>query len=137
MDEGAARDRFVTARSARLGTVGEGGVPHLVPIVFAVDGDALAFVVDHKPKRTTDLRRLRNIAGNERVCVLVDHYEDDWTRLWWARADGRALIVEDVGVRELWIDRLAARYGQYRERRPDGPVVVISVERWQGWAYER
>jgi PPOX class probable F420-dependent enzyme len=108
-----------------------------VPIVFAVEGDVIAFAVDHKPKRTMDLRRLRNIASNERVCLLVDHYEDDWTHLWWVRADGRASIVEDDTTRRQWIARLVARYGQYREHRPEGPVVVITVERWRGWSYSQ
>jgi PPOX class probable F420-dependent enzyme len=135
MDEATARAKFLTARSAKLATADGQGVPHLVPIVFAIDGDVIAFAVDHKPKRTTDLRRLRNIAGNDRVCVLVDHYADDWAHLWWARADGRATPVTDDTARERWLDRLAERYEQYAERRPEGPVVAITVERWSGWAH--
>nr|WP_246268138.1 TIGR03668 family PPOX class F420-dependent oxidoreductase [Acrocarpospora macrocephala] len=137
MDERVARERFVAARSAKLATVDVTGSPHLVPIVFAVEGDVIAFAVDHKPKRTMDLRRLRNIVSNERVCLLVDHYEDDWTRLWWVRADGRASIVEDEVTRGEWIARLVARYGQYRDHRPEGPVVAIVVERWRGWSYSQ
>ncbi|MCA2229568.1 TIGR03668 family PPOX class F420-dependent oxidoreductase [Nonomuraea aurantiaca] len=136
MDEATARAKFLAARSARLATVDGQGAPHLVPVVFAVADDMIAFAVDDKPKRTTDLRRLRNIASNNQVCVLVDHYADDWRRLWWARADGTAALVEDDTTRGQWLDRLAARYDQYVERRPAGPVVAITVARWSGWAYD-
>ncbi|WP_204040093.1 TIGR03668 family PPOX class F420-dependent oxidoreductase [Acrocarpospora phusangensis] len=136
MEQREARERFLRARAGVLGTGGSDDGPHLVPIVFVVEGDVIAFAVDHKPKRTKDLRRLRNIARDDRVCVLVDHYEEDWTRLWWVRADGRAGVVEDAGVQEEWIGRLVERYEQYREQRPEGPVVAISVERWRGWSYQ-
>jgi PPOX class probable F420-dependent enzyme len=136
MNQNEARERFVRARSAVLATEDPREGPHLVPIVYAIHNDMIAFAVDHKPKRTKDLRRLRNIAADDRVCVLVDHYEEDWSRLWWARADGRATIVEDEETQEHWITRLAERYEQYRERRPEGPVVAITVERWRGWSYE-
>lgn len=129
-----ARARFAAAPVARLATVGSEGAPHLVPITFAVDGDLVCFAVDHKPKSTRDLRRLRNIRANDQVSALADHYADDWSRLWWARADGHAEVVEEgerlSGVMEL----LRAKYVQYRERSPEGPVVVISVTRWSGWA---
>ncbi len=76
----------------------------------------LVTAVDHKPKRTTALRRLANIAANPQVSVLVDHYEDDWDRLWWARADGRARVVpagQDLELRATALDALAGRYRQY------------------------
>jgi PPOX class probable F420-dependent enzyme len=120
---------------ARLATVDETGRPHLVPVTFDVDGDTVAFAIDHKPKRTTNLRRLRNISANDRVCLLVDHYDDDWSQLWWVRADGRARIVEEGGARERALTRLAERYSQYRDRPPQGPVVLIAVESWTGWFY--
>ena len=78
---------------ARLATIGTGGRPHLVPVTFALDGDRIYTVVDAKPKTTANLRRLRNIAADPRVTVLADHYEDDWDRLWWVRADGIAAIL--------------------------------------------
>ncbi|MEU4548847.1 TIGR03668 family PPOX class F420-dependent oxidoreductase [Nonomuraea dietziae] len=135
MDETLARERFVAARTAKLATADAEGAPHLVPIVFAIEGNVIAFAVDHKPKNTMNLRRLRNIAANERVCLLVDHYEEDWERLWWARADGRASMVEDPAGRSRWIDRLAERYQQYRDHPPEGPVVAITVDQWRGWSY--
>ena len=90
-----ARQRFASVPVARLATVGPDGQPHLVPVTFAVDGDHIYTAVDAKPKSSRQLRRLRNIAGNPRVAVLADHSEDDWTALWWVRADGRAAILED------------------------------------------
>jgi PPOX class probable F420-dependent enzyme len=129
-----ARRRLSASRAARLATVGVDGRPHVVPIVFALHDDTLYFAVDAKPKRTTNLRRLKNIAANPAVAVLVDHYEDDWMRLWWVRVDGTARVVIDGDEAERAIDLLAARYAQYRTARPDGPVVAIHIERLTGWA---
>lgn len=131
-----ARGLFEAARVARLGTVGSDGEPHLVPVTFALDGDTVATAVDHKPKTTMDLRRLRDIRANPHVCLLADHYEDDdWTRLWWVRADGRARIVEDTDERALPVEWLVEKYVQYRERPPAGPVILIRIDRWSGWSY--
>lgn len=130
------RRRIADAKVARLATVGAGGKPHVVPITFAVDGDTIYFAVDAKPKRTTDLKRLRNIAANPSVSVLVDHYEDDWTRLWWVRVDGTARLLADGAQAVRATDLLAARYPQYRRARPGGPVVAISIDRISGWSSE-
>ena len=126
-----ARSRFAGARVARLATVSAAGVPHLVPVTFAVLGERVVFVVDDKPKSTTRLRRLDNIAARPAVCLLVDVYDDDWTRLWWARADGTATV---LAADAETVDALAARYPAYVERRPRGPVVSIAVSAWTGWA---
>ncbi len=126
-----ARARFVSARVARLATVSAAGVPHLVPVTFAVIGERIVFVVDDKPKSTTRLRRLDNIAARPSVCLLADVYDDDWSQLWWARADGTATVLATDGEA---IDALAARYSPYAERRPRGPVVSIEVTGWTGWA---
>jgi PPOX class probable F420-dependent enzyme len=130
-----ARRRFASARVARLATADAAGTPHLVPIVFAVVDGTIYSAVDAKPKRTTALRRLANVRANPRVAVLADHYEDDWTALWWVRADGTARIVEpgDAAVVGA-LDALAARYAQYRHDPPPGPVLAIEVARWTGWA---
>jgi PPOX class probable F420-dependent enzyme len=129
MDETWARDRFAESRVARLATVSGDGSPHLVPIVFAVHGSQLVSAVDYKPKATTALRRLDNIAVNPFVSVLVDHYDDDWNQLWWARADGWARVQDSFDVTPL-----VQRYAQYRDRAPDGPVIVIEVDQWSGWS---
>jgi PPOX class probable F420-dependent enzyme len=125
---------------ARLATIGYAGDPHLVPITFALIGESdttLVTAVDHKPKRTTALRRLANIAANPQVSVLVDHYEDDWDKLWWARADGRARVVaagQETGLRAAALAALADRYRQYLRRPPEGDLIVVEVERFSGWA---
>src|SRR4029077_3524140 len=98
------------------------------PITFALDEDSIYFVIDFKPKKTSDLQRLRNIEANPSVSVLVDHYDEDWTKLWWVRADGSARIVIDGAVFEKGMAQLTQRYAQYRSARPAGPVVAISIE---------
>ena len=128
------RRRFAGARRAHLATTGVDGRPHLVPVVFAVDGDTVVFAVDHKPKRTTDLRRVRNVRENPAVAFLVDVYDDDWSRLWWVRADAVARVLDDGPEREAARDLLASKYPQHAERRPAGPVVRADVRRWSGWA---
>lgn len=104
-----------------------------MPITFAVDGDTVYSAVDAKPKSTTELRRLSNIAANPRVSVLVDHYADDWTQLWWARADGSAHIAVGAEVARA-LELLTARYAQYVTHPPGGPVIAIDVRRWSGWS---
>ena len=119
---------------ARLATLTPGGRPHLVPVTFAVDGDVIYSAVDAKPKRTTRLARLRNIAAEPRVAMLADHYEADWDRLWWARADGTATILAGHAAMAEPLALLARRYPQYRAHPPAGPVIRVQVERWTGWA---
>jgi PPOX class probable F420-dependent enzyme len=127
-------ERFASARVARLATVGPDGAPHVVPITFAVLGATIVHAVDHKPKRTRALRRLANITAHPAVSVLADHYEDDWSALWWVRADGRARIIDAAGDEgAAAIAALTARYPQYRATPPAGPVVVVDVARWSGW----
>jgi PPOX class probable F420-dependent enzyme len=130
-----ARARFAAQPVARLATVDASGRPHLVPIVFALDGDTVYSAVDDvKPKATTRLKRLRNIAANPAVALLADRYEDDWSALWWVRADGTAQVL-DAGAPEAARARelLAARYPAYRAAPPPGAVIAIAVERWSGW----
>lgn len=127
-----ARERFAEARVARLATVSADGSPHLVPIVFAASETRLVSAVDQKPKTTNALRRLDNIAGNPFVSVLVDSYAEDWSRLWWARADGWARVLATSDVPEF--AALIARYPQYSDEPPRGPVIIIEVDRWTGWS---
>ena len=134
MDEAEIRRRLAESRVARLATTGADGRPHIVPICFALIAGEIFFAVDYKPKRTTDLQRLRNIAARPDVSVLVDHYEEDWSRIWWVRIDGRARMLEAVDTSEQAIDALSARYPQYRLRRPSGPVVSIRIDRLSGWS---
>ncbi len=133
MTAAQARRRFAAARVARLATVDADGRPHLVPIVFALARDTIFSVVDAKPKRTTRLRRLRNVEANPRVSVLVDHYDDaDWSSLWWVRADGSARVLERSEPQaQAALELLLERYPQ---QRAIGPVLAIDVERWTGWS---
>ena len=134
MDEREMRHRIKTAMVARLATIGPDARPHIVPITFAPTDGSLYFAVDQKPKRTRNLQRLRNIAANPAVSVLVDHCEDDWSSLWWVRVDGTARIVEEGPEFGEAISLLSARYEQYRLNRPAGPVVEIKVARMTGWS---
>jgi PPOX class probable F420-dependent enzyme len=135
LSDDEARRLLGGSRVARLGTADPGGRPHLVPVTFVLDGDAVYIAIDHKPKTTVNLKRLRNIARNPSVSVLADHYEEDWSMLWWARADGRATVLEPGGeASERPVDLLVAKYEQYKEARPAGPVIVIEVTSWTGWA---
>jgi PPOX class probable F420-dependent enzyme len=128
-----ARKRFATSPVARLATISARSRPHVVPIVFVVAGEVIYTSVDAKPKTTTALRRLDNIAANPAVAVLVDRYGDDWTQLWWARADGDARIAEPDEAAAA-IRRLTERYPQYERQPPPGPVIAIDVARWSGWS---
>jgi PPOX class probable F420-dependent enzyme len=134
LPEATARNRFETCRVARLATADARGHPHIVVTTFALSGSKVYLVVDEKPKTTRDLKRVRNIRANPTVALLADHYDEDWTKLWWIRADGRAVIVEDPGVAAQAIDLLAERYPQYRASRPRGPVIAVTVDTWTGWA---
>jgi PPOX class probable F420-dependent enzyme len=121
------------AAVARLATVDREGRPHVVPICFVIDGSTLYTAVDEKPKRTRRLKRLANIEANPVVEVLIDHYEADWSKLWWVRLRGSARIVEDPRAVEL----LAAKYPQYRELPPAGPVIAIEIEKRSEWTSSR
>jgi PPOX class probable F420-dependent enzyme len=125
----ALPEKFTEAEVARLATVGEDGQPHLVPIVFAVSGSTILTAVDGKPKSTAKLKRLANIAANPKVSLLVDHYDQDWTQLWWIRVDGVATITESAAA----LDALRLKYPQYQDVPLYGPVIEISVESTKTW----
>ena len=129
----APHDRFAVAKVARLATVTPDGPPHLVPIVFAVAESTVFTAVDGKPKTSNRLRRLANIEANPRVSILVDHYDDDWSQLWWVRADGIATIHHDGSVCERGYELLRAKYPQYEYVPLDGPVIAVDVDQWSSW----
>jgi PPOX class probable F420-dependent enzyme len=128
------RRRFASSPVARLSTVRPDGGPHVVPIVFALVHDTVFSAVDAKPKRSTNLQRLTNVRAHPRCALLVDHYEDDWGRLWWVRADGVGEVVDTSSAEHPGIQALAERFPQYRDEPPSGPLLVVSVQRWTGWA---
>ena len=141
MTAAEARKRFAAARVARLATADAGGRPHVVPIVFAVDGDRVYSVVDAKPKRTSALRRLRNVAENPRVALLVDHYQESWSALWWVRAEGMGRVLDPASEVEAERDEAVRAVALLRERYPQqravGMVLAVDVQRWSGWTADQ
>ena len=129
-----ARSRLAAARIGRLATVRADGRPHVVPIVFVVEGDDVYAIADPKPKRGLDLLRHRNIAVNPAVSLLVDEYEESWERIWWVRADGDARIVAAGPERDKAIALLRAKYAQYATwTTPFGDAMVMRVARLTSW----
>jgi PPOX class probable F420-dependent enzyme len=126
--------RFTQSPIARLATAAPDGTPHLVPVVFAVGEDDVVYTaVDAKPKTTRRLRRLANIESNPQVSLLVDHYADDWARLWWVRADGLAAIHAGGDAMDTGFRLLRAKYPQYQSVSLEGPVIAVTVQRWSSW----
>ncbi|MBV8930918.1 MAG: TIGR03668 family PPOX class F420-dependent oxidoreductase [Mycobacteriaceae bacterium] len=128
-----ARSTFAEAPVAQLATVGPDAVPHLVPVVFALFDDVVYTAIDAKRKTTHRLRRLANIEANPGVCLLVHHYDDDWGKLWWVRADGVAAVHHSGEERAAAYDLLRRKYPQYERVALDGPAVAITVRRWSWW----
>jgi PPOX class probable F420-dependent enzyme len=126
-------EAFAAAPVAILSTAGADGAPHAVPVVFAVRGAVLYTAVDAKRKTTHRLRRLANIAANPRVSLLVDHYDEDWTQLWWVRADGVAAIHDSGEQMAAGYALLRQKYPQYDRIALDGPVVTVDITRWSSW----
>ena len=138
MDRDGAWQQVGAARVARLATIGADGRPDLVPVTFALRGsvgsvERLIIAIDHKPKSTRRLTRLDNIRARPDVSLLVDHYDDDWSQLWWVRIDGRARVVDGPPV-GTDLDALRARYEPYHRTPPAGPVIDIELRRWQWWS---
>jgi len=106
-------------------------------MVFVMLGDDVFTAVDHKPKRTRELKRLANLRANPHAAVLADHYVERWEELWWVRGDatGEVLPADSPdGLRA--VEQLVAKYRQYAAARPQGPVIRLRVERWMGWRAE-
>lgn len=134
MDQADCLARLEASSVAHLATVRPDGTPHLVPITFAIAGDQIVHMVDHKPKRTDRLQRLTNVAAHRDVSVLADHYDENWSQLWWVRIDGPARVVESGPEWEGAQTALVAKYEPYRENPPQGPAVLISIANVSGWA---
>lgn len=129
------RRRVGEARSGVLSTVTANGRPHAVPCCFVLTDDVVYSAVDAKPKSTLALRRLDNLAANPAACLLVDCYDDDWSKLWWIRVDGTARVLVDGDERDHALDLLAAKYPQHQATRPPGPVIAMDITAWRSWAY--
>jgi PPOX class probable F420-dependent enzyme len=133
-DSSVVRWNVATAQVARLATLDPDGRPHLVPIVFVLDGDTVYSAVDTKPKRSRALRRIENVRREPRVTVLVDRYDDDWSRLWWVRLRGRGRVLDGGDEAERALELLATKYEQYRAAPPGLPVLAIDVDEWRAWS---
>ena len=125
---------MAASRVARLATVGPGGRPHLVPIVFVLDGVTVYSAVDAKPKRSQSLRRIENARRDPKVSVLVDHYDDDWSELWWVRLDGTARVLDSGAEAERALELLRQKYEQYEHAPPAAPVLAVDVLAWRSWS---
>ena len=134
-----AIDFLREARVGRLATAGASGQPLVVPVCFVLEGGVVYSAVDAKPKRTRDLRRLRNIAENPLVSLVADEWDEDWTRLRWVIVEGRADVLADGEEFGGAIDRLREKYPQYRAMglsRDAGAVIRITVSRVLAWRVE-
>jgi PPOX class probable F420-dependent enzyme len=133
-DSSVLRERVSGARVARLATTAPDGRPHLVPIVFVLEGDTLYSAVDTKPKRSRSLRRIENARARPGVAVLVDHYDEEWEQLWWVRLRGHARVLDGGEEAARALTLLATKYEQYREAPPGLPVLAVDVDEWRAWA---
>jgi len=134
MTEDEARDRVAGAPVGRLATVDASGRPRVQPCCFVLDGEVVYSAVDAKPKRSSRLARLADIGANPSVCLVVDHYEEDWSKLWWVRLSGQARLLESGPDRQRAIDLLVAKYPQYRADPPKGTVIAVDIDRWASWS---
>jgi PPOX class probable F420-dependent enzyme len=133
IDPQEMRFRLVEGRVARLGTVAPDGRPHLVPCVFVLDADTIYTPIDHKPKRTRRLQRLKNLEAYPAATMLVDEYSEKWEECWWVRLRGRARILEGGDEFERARELLVARYQQYTDPAQIHPIIAIDIDEWVGW----
>jgi PPOX class probable F420-dependent enzyme len=134
MDRAEALDRLDGARVGRFASVVPDGRPHVVAVTFAVTDGTVVHMIDHKPKTTQNLQRLRNVEATPEACLLVDGYDEDWSALWWVRVDGRVIVESEGGRWETARAVLAAKYHQYRDAPPTGPALFLSMDRVTHWA---
>jgi PPOX class probable F420-dependent enzyme len=135
MDEAQMRRLVQGARIARVGTSDEHGRVHLVPVTFVVWEGRWYSPSDAGPRPA---KRLRNLERDPRVTVLVDVYDEDWSKVWWVRLRGLGRVVEDFSERERACRLLREKYPQFEDAPSDegeGPVMAVDVEEWAGWAY--
>jgi len=138
LNEPAVREFVAAARIAHLATVSGAGEPHNIPLCFWFDGARFYFVIDEKPKRKggTEIKRMKNIAGNPRVALVIDHYDEDWNRLAYVLVHGDAKIVGDAAEYALAIQQLRHKYAQYHAMlltQEKNPVIRIEPLRVHAW----
>jgi coenzyme F420-0:L-glutamate ligase/coenzyme F420-1:gamma-L-glutamate ligase len=138
LKEPAVREFIEAARIAHLATASGAGEPHNIPLCFWFDGARFYFVIDEKPKRKagTNIKRMKNIAENPRVALVIDHYDEDWNRLAYVLVHGDAKIVADDAEYALAIQHLRHKYAQYRAMlltQEKNPAVRIEPRRAHAW----
>jgi PPOX class probable F420-dependent enzyme len=129
---GWARDLLASERVARLAYVDEHDHPRVLPVTFAVAGGAVWSAIDDKPKRRPEPARLRHLRRRPEAALLVDVYDDDWTRLAWVQLLGGVDVVPVESAPEA-MEMLAGKYAPYAERTPPGPLLRLSVEDSRQW----
>jgi PPOX class probable F420-dependent enzyme len=127
-----ARELVATARVARLGLLDERDLPRVLPVTFAVFDGALWTAIDSKPKSAAEPARVRRLRRRPEAVLLMDVYDDDWSRLAWVEVGGQVSVLEAV---EGPLDALAAKYEQYRAEPPPGPLLRLAPERFACWRY--
>jgi PPOX class probable F420-dependent enzyme len=139
LDQDEMRRRIQGERVVRLATVDDRGRAHVVPVIFAVDGDIFYSPTD-KPKEANPLppKRLRNLEHNQQVTVLADCYDEDWLKAWWVRLRGPGRVIGESAERTHALGLVDQKYAQfagdlYEER--GGPVLAVDIKDWLGWAY--
>ncbi|HUZ09779.1 MAG TPA: TIGR03668 family PPOX class F420-dependent oxidoreductase [Acidimicrobiales bacterium] len=127
------RRRLAAARVGRLATTTPTGRPHIVPCCFVLSGDTVYSAVDAKPKSSALLRRLDNVRANPAVSLLVDHYDENWSELWWVRVDGWAQVLHPGEATDRALAMLGEKYPQYGSVALTGPVISVLVTAWREW----
>lgn len=127
---------LLRARRGFLGTAGPDSGPHVVPVCFTWAGDVIWTAIDGKPKKGTELVRIKNLEANSFVALTVDRWDEDWARLAWLQARGRAHVLGATSESQKAIQALKSKYAQYQDTPLEGPVIRIDVEKWIGWSAE-
>jgi PPOX class probable F420-dependent enzyme len=128
-----ARQRVEHARVAHLGTTMSNGRPHLVPCCFALRGEVVYTAIDAKPKASLAVQRMKNIEASPAACLIVDHYQEDWSALWWVRLDALGRVADSSAETEQAMRALQAKYAQYHHVPIPGPVIALDIMRWTTW----
>jgi PPOX class probable F420-dependent enzyme len=135
MDESTMWHNATQARVARVGTVDERGRVHLVPVTFALAGEVWYSPTDAGERQA---KRLRNLARDPRVSILVDAHDDDSAKVWWVRLRGNGRVVSGGPERDHAWQLLREKYPQFADTPSEegaGPVMAVGIEDWAGWAY--
>jgi PPOX class probable F420-dependent enzyme len=127
-----AHELLVDTRVGRLGLLDDEGRPRVLPVTFAVADGEIWSAIDQKPKSSSKPARVRYLRRDPRAALMVDRYSDDWDELAWVQVLGRVRIVE-MAEGPAGLAALTAKYEQYREESPPGPLLALEPERCLSW----